>query len=551
MGSSQSVLQAKGYELVRKQEKMMLVKNKDGDQFVIKKLRAKKDNVSNFLQQLDHPHIVHHKEIIEDHGCLSLVVEHCEGGDLAELTKLKFKGKLTFSEILDWIVKICMALKHLHDQQILHKNLQPETIFFTACGTIRLGEFGAIREWSTEAQRAETKSLSYVAPENLNGRPFDEKSEIWSLGCVIYEMCMLKCAFTGRSTVDIIAKILNSSYEALPETFSEDLHQLVKDTLQTDPANRPSVSEILMRPFIINHLYEKSTQTTEELYERLKVLEELANGLERVHFNTTVGSLTGGVVGLAGGITSIVGLILTPFTLGASLIVTGVGIGVAVAGGVAAGASNVTKMVNERSDRQKIKMLITELQEKITSTSSCIRNIHIAIETQKVLSKSKSWSSEESETDWANVGARLGRGLGGISELVRLIQVGNVGRIAAQTARAVRVAEAATGVLTGLFVAVDIFFIALDAKEIHKLRKDYASIATQRESENAATNGDNSEHNNAGNQKLQSEIMKFAKKIKETKEELKKILDELKDELEKLEPEIQTQITRNMRVNNA
>ncbi|XP_067257156.1 probable serine/threonine-protein kinase nek2 isoform X2 [Chanodichthys erythropterus] len=445
MGISQSVLEDRGYELVSEQEKMILVKNKDGDQFVIKKLRAKKDDVSNFLQKLNHPHIVHHKEIIEDGDCLYLVLEHCEGGDLAQKIKHKMEKNVTFSEmmmksqgeqtaglnkvnqgltepemennqILDWIVKICMALKHLHDQQILHKNLQPESIFFTACGTIRLGEFGAIHEWSTEAQRAETKSLSYVAPENLNGKPFDEKSEIWSLGCVIYEMCTLKCAFTGRSTVEIISKIHNCSYEALPETFPEDLRQLVTDTLQTDPANRPSVSEILMRPFIINHLYQKSTKTTEELYGRLKVLEELADDLERVHYNTTVGSLAGGVVGLAGGITSIVGLILSPFTLRASLIVARVGIGVA-AGGVTAGVSNITKMVNQRTNRQMIKMIITELQEKITSISSCIQNIHIAVETHRVLSEhNNSWSNEESGTDWANVGARLGRGLGGIGD---------------------------------------------------------------------------------------------------------------------------------------
>ncbi|KAK9971317.1 hypothetical protein ABG768_024691 [Culter alburnus] len=521
IGSSQSVLKAHGYELLSEQEKMILVKNKDGDPFVIKKLRAKKDDVSNFLQKLNHPHIVHHKEIIEDGDCLYLVLEHCEGGDLSQKIKHKMKKNVTFSEILDWIVKICMALNR--------------SIFFTACGTIRLGEFRMIHE-----------------------------CEIWSLGCVIYEMFMLKCAFTGTKTVEFISKILNSSYEALPETFSEDLRQLVTDTLQTDPVKRPSVSEILMRPFIINHLYQKSTKTTKELYERLKVLEELADGLEKVHYNTTVGSLAGGVVGLAGGITSMVGVILAPFTLGASLIVTGVGIGVAVAGGVAAGVSNIIKMVNERSDRQKIKMLITEFQEKITSTSCCIQNIHIAIETQKVLSESNnSCSNAQSGADWANVGARLGRGLGGIAELVRLIQVGNVGRIAAQTARAVRVAEAATGVLTALFVAVDIFFIALNAKEIHNLRKDYASIESQRKSEKTETDtesknnqtsesaecepqhSDTKNHPSTNKKELRSEIMKFVKKIRETKEELKKILDELKDELKKLEQEIEKQITVN------
>ncbi|XP_042615209.1 serine/threonine-protein kinase Nek1-like [Cyprinus carpio] len=401
MGSNQSVLRDNGYTLVSEQENKTLVKNESGDQFVIKSLNANQDDASNFLQKLNHPHIVEHKKIIKDRGCLHLVMELCEGGDLTHIINLKKKRTIAFSEILDWTVKICMALKHLHDQEILHKNLQPKSVFFTACGTIRLGEFGKIHEWSTDAQTTKTEDLSYVAPEILRGESYDDKSEIWSLGCIIYEMCMQKCAFPGKNTIEIISKILTCSYEALPLNFSEDLRQLVTDTLQIDPANRPSVSEILMRPFIIKHLYEKSTQTIKELNVRkncedipetpnvsedsqetpneakvsLKVLEELADGLGTVYYNTTVGSLTGGVVGLAGGITSIVGLILTPFTLGASLIVTGVGIGVAVAGGVTAGVSNVTKVVNQRSNRQKVKLIIAELQEKITSTICCIQII--------------------------------------------------------------------------------------------------------------------------------------------------------------------------------
>ncbi|XP_073692861.1 uncharacterized protein [Garra rufa] len=526
MGSNQSVLEKNGYTLMSEQDKKIMVKNKVGDQFVIKKLKAGQKDASNFLQQIKHPHIVHYKEIIEDRGCSYLVMELCEGKDFSQKIQEKKEVNFNFThlQILDWIVKICMALKHLHDQEILHRNLQPKSLFFTACETIRLGEFGQIREWSSEAQTSNTESVSYVAPEILRGETYDEKSEVWNLGCIIYEMCMQKCAFAGKSTVDIIPKILNSSYEALPETFSEDLHQLVKDTLETNPADRPSVSEILMRPFIVNHLFKMSKKTVKELISKvsLKVLEELADGLESFHFRTTVGSLAGGVVGLAGGITSIVGLILTPFTLGASLIVTGVGIGVAVAGGAASGASNLAKMYNQRSSRQNVKMLITEIQERITSTSYCIQNIHIAVETQKLLSEgNRTWSNAQSgENTFLRAGARLGRGLGGIAELIRLTQVSGVGRIAAQTARVVRVAEVATGVLTGLFVAVDVFFIALDSREIHRLRRDYNAT-------------------NRNEQELQSELMKFVQKIRETKEELKKILDELKVELQTLEPQIQ------------
>ncbi|KAK2913246.1 hypothetical protein Q8A67_001645 [Cirrhinus molitorella] len=518
MGSNKSVLKDNGYTVTSKQRDKTLVKNKGGDQFIVKKLRAHQDDVSNFLQMLSHPHIVEHKEIITDGDCLYLVMELCEGGDLAQKIEDAKKRNVTFSEteILDWTVKICMALKHLHVQHILHKNLQPKSLFFTASGTIRLGEFGDINECSTDVRTANTKPLSYTAPENLRGKLEDDISEIWSLGCIIYEMCMLKRAFTGRSPIDIH----NSSFTGLPFLFSENLRQLVADIIQRDPATRPSVIQILIKPFIIKHLYQMSTQTIEELNGRLEVLDELAKSLETVHYNTTVGSLMGGVVGLAGGITSIVGLILTPFTLGASLIVTGVGIGVAVAGGVASGASNITKMVNQRSNRQNIKLLITEIQEKIASTSCCIQNIQIAVETRRLLSENSEWSDAQSETSTlVSAGARLGRGLGGIAELVRLVQVASIGRTAAQTARVVRVAEAASGILAGLFVAVDIFFIALDSREIHRLRQDYASA-------------------NDKKQELQSEIMKFVKKIRETREELKQTLTELQVQLQTLEPEI-------------
>ncbi|RXN14170.1 MAP3K epsilon kinase 1-like isoform X1 [Labeo rohita] len=156
-----------------------------------------------------------------------------------------------------------------------YKDFEILSIFFTIYGTVRLGEFGGIHQWSSDVQTAESKFSSYVSPEilNGNGKPYDEKIEICSLGCIIYEMCKLKSPvrfsfydksqhvktmtkehentnempmqyqFPATLTVENVTMILTSSYEALPETFSEDLHQLVNDTLQASPANRLSVSE--------------------------------------------------------------------------------------------------------------------------------------------------------------------------------------------------------------------------------------------------------------------------------------------------------------------
>ncbi|KAL1277273.1 hypothetical protein QQF64_023946 [Cirrhinus molitorella] len=97
MGNSLSTLNELGYSLVSEEKNKILVKNEGGDKFVIKKLSANQDN-SKFLLHLNHPHIVQHKEFIEGSDCLYLVLEHCEGGDLAQKIKKKKKGNATFSE---------------------------------------------------------------------------------------------------------------------------------------------------------------------------------------------------------------------------------------------------------------------------------------------------------------------------------------------------------------------------------------------------------------------------------------------------------------------
>ncbi|XP_030635277.1 serine/threonine-protein kinase 10-like [Chanos chanos] len=458
------------------------------------------------LQGLSHPHIVQYKDDFTDDAYVYIVSEYCSRGNLSQKIKEQSEKGEPFTEeqILDWILKICMALKYLHGLNVKHEDLQPKNIFFTEYGTIRLGEFGELHEMLVEADPVNNGALSYISPEILDGMPYDEKSDIWALGCVLYELCMLRCAFRAESTVKLIPKILNGNYPPLLHNISHNLQQLIEETLQTDPGRRPDVRDILRKPFVLRFLRARSVSTVAELNENIRKLRALADGLEKVHHGATVGSLTGGVIGAAGGITSIVGLILAPFTLGASLIVTGVGVGVAVAGGATAGISNITNMVNQSTDRQNIKNIILEFQEKMNSVVICLQHI---TEGMKDLRQQVALENEQPcppEEDMARAGARVGRGLGAVPELVRLVQVASIGRVAAQAARAVRVAELVGGVFSAFFVAVDIFFIAMDAREIHKIRT-------------------------SANQEPKSEILKFVQKIRETADELQISLNELRD----------------------
>uniref|UniRef100_A0A3Q3IN20 Uncharacterized protein n=1 Tax=Monopterus albus TaxID=43700 RepID=A0A3Q3IN20_MONAL len=130
--------------------------------------------------------------------------------------------------------------------------------------------------------------------------------------------------------------------------------------------------------------FQQSKTTVEELQDKLKKLRTLADGMERVHQGTIIGSLTGGVIGAVGGVTSIAGLILAPFTFGASLIVTGAGVGVSTLGGVtavAAGASNITNMVNQSSDRKAVRSIIKEFEEKINAVVTWLQEICKSVQT--------------------------------------------------------------------------------------------------------------------------------------------------------------------------
>ncbi|XP_067455282.1 uncharacterized protein [Thunnus thynnus] len=539
MGNEQSTLQKEGYKIEEYRGKSV-VATKGDEKFLIKKVNLYEVTLISEIETLkktNHPHIVSSKNSFKDEKTYYVVMDYCQGGSLEE--KIREKSRKEF-EVLNWIVEICVALRTIHEKGIPHKNLMPENIFLTEFGIVCLGGFGKVRD-------------EYLGPESLTEATYDAKSDIWSVGCILYELCTSKLAFSAQTPIKLFHKILKGPYPSLPEDFSPELRELLNDIFNKDPQSRPTATEILQRPIMINCLTEKCKNTVEELQLKLETLRAVADGLERVNQGTTIGSLAGGVIGAVGGITSIVGLILAPFTLGASLIVTGVGIGVGTLGGVTAGASNVTNMVNESSDRKAIRSIIKEFEQKMNAVVIWLQEISNSL--QNIRSRSESVDTEAGNLQHENLfraGVRAGRGLGGIAELLRLVQVLNIGKIAAQVSRAVRVAEVATGALSGLFVAADIFFIAMDAREIHHIRQARASMETnvpvsetdasdlmatsdQRTllpspfmQEVTSDTSGTQDQSSSNTTQIRSEIMKFVISIRETADKQQKVLDEFK-----------------------
>ncbi|KAJ8245241.1 hypothetical protein COCON_G00235510 [Conger conger] len=277
---------------------------------------------------------------------------------------------------------------------------------------------------------------------------------MWALGCVLFELCELQPAFPQETTRDLFNTIVDNP--TISGQFFTDLRDLVRD-LQQNPGDPPSASDIMARPCILRILCLKSMIISEDLKKKLKELNEVANIFESVLKGTTVGSLTGSVVGAAGGITTIVGLCLTPVTLGASLIVSGVGIGISAAGAATGAASNITNMVKERENRRTIENIIRELEVKIQILVTCFQHIESGFQ-----------SLENSRSFYLNPATRTLRSLGGLAKISSAVQMF---RAAAQAVKIGRAAQVVTGVFAGLFLAVDIFFIVDDSMAIHAMRQ--------------------------------------------------------------------------------
>lgn len=260
------------YEKVRKIGegsfgKAILVKSReDGKQYVIKEIgisrmsskeRQESRKEVAVLANMSHPNIVQYKESFEECGCLYIVMDYCEGGDLFKTINSQKGVQFPEEQILDWLVQICLALKHVHDRKILHRDIKSQNIFLTKDGTIQLGDFGIARVLNSTVELARTciGTPYYLSPEICENKPYNNKSDVWALGCVLYEMCTLKHAFEAGNMKNLVLKIIRGSYPPVSIHYSQDLRSLMGQLFRRNPRERPSVSSILDKPFLSHRIF--------------------------------------------------------------------------------------------------------------------------------------------------------------------------------------------------------------------------------------------------------------------------------------------------------
>jgi len=241
----------------------------------------------NILRELRHPHIVRYYDRIIDKkkAKIFIIMEYCEGGDLASLLKKCRRDKDFIAEDVIWkiFMQIVLSLHECHNRKegkILHRDLKPGNIFLDATNNVKLGDFGLSRIMGEESTFASTHvgTPYYMSPEQINESRYNEKSDIWSAGCLLYEMSALRPPFEAKNHMALAMKIKAGKIERLPSRYSEELQRVVLWMLTVNSNKRPSVEDLLNIPQISLRLREKKLRDT---HVSLKKREEEAKSREK------------------------------------------------------------------------------------------------------------------------------------------------------------------------------------------------------------------------------------------------------------------------------
>ena len=208
---------------------------------------------AEILAALNHPNIAHIHGLHESGVVRAIVMELVEGPTLADRIAA---GPVPFDESLTIATQIAEALEAAHDRGIIHRDLKPANIKIRNDGTVKVLDFGlakaATSEASPDLSQSPTITLegtragvvlgtaAYMSPEQARGRPLDKRTDVWSFGCVLFEMMTGRAAFSGETVTDITAAIVGREpdWNRLPASMPEAIRRLLKRCLEKDHRKR-------------------------------------------------------------------------------------------------------------------------------------------------------------------------------------------------------------------------------------------------------------------------------------------------------------------------
>ena len=235
----------------------------DNNIYALKKVKLlnlsekEKQNALNevrILASVKSQFVISYKEAFFDEkdSTLCIIMEYADNGDLYQKIVEHKKSAKFFEEIDIWkiFIQLVKGLKALHELNILHRDLKSANVFLCTDGSAKLGDLNVSKVARKGLGYTQTGTPYYASPEVWKDQPYDNKSDIWSLGCVLYEMITLRPPFRAENMEGLYAKVIKGHVNRIPERFSQDLFTVVKILLQVSPEKRPSCEQILKSSII-------------------------------------------------------------------------------------------------------------------------------------------------------------------------------------------------------------------------------------------------------------------------------------------------------------
>ena len=253
-------------------------RNVDNKIYALKKVKLlnlsekEKENSLNevrILASVKSNFVVSYKEAFFDEkdNTLCIVMEFADRGDLFQKIVEHKKSAKFFEESDIWriFIQLVKGLKALHDLKILHRDMKSANVFLFSNGSAKLGDLNVSKVARRGLGYTQTGTPYYASPEVWKDQPYDNKSDVWSLGCVLYEMITLRPPFRAKDMEGLFNKVCKGQYSKIPDRFSDDLFQVVQFLLQVNSSSRPSCEQILNHPVVMKRIeYFKSFAKEDE-----------------------------------------------------------------------------------------------------------------------------------------------------------------------------------------------------------------------------------------------------------------------------------------------
>jgi len=287
------------FEILQKlgnEEKSSIFKvkrKKDGQFYILKTVqsqsldKSEKKNVINEIKtvsSLSHANIIEFKEAFFDKfsKSLNIIFEFPHNGNLSNKINYAIKNRMYMEECIIWdvLVQILNGVNYLHKKGIIHRNLKSKIILLNNQRLVKISDFEASCSFDKNNNMItdQVGTPFYTAPEIWEEEPYNYKCDIWSIGCIIYEMASLTLPFKGKTIDSLYENIMSKKIKPIPDFYSEDLKKIINYMLIYDPSKRPSTDTLLNYPRI-----KEESAKLKDIYIKYKINRNSSNSKNKVN----------------------------------------------------------------------------------------------------------------------------------------------------------------------------------------------------------------------------------------------------------------------------